>query len=72
MLAEKGENNMKKVLWLVAIVLLVGIWVGMNLAKNKPLFSNPFEDKSIQQRATETAKDIYKESSDALKRKLGN
>ena len=63
---------MKKLLWLVAIVLLVGIWLGMNLAKDKPLFSNPFKDKSIQERAAETAKDIYNESADALKRKLGN
>jgi hypothetical protein len=63
---------MKKLLWLVAIVLLVGIWFGMNLAKNKPLFSNPFQDKTLQERAAETAKDIYSESKDALKRQLGN
>lgn len=63
---------MKKLLWLVAVVLSVGIWFGMNLAKEKPLLSNPFKDKSVQERAAATARDIYNESKDALQQKLGD
>jgi len=61
---------MKKLLVLVVIVLLAGVWFGINIARDKPLLSNPFEEKSIRDKAADTAKDLYRESKEAIKKKL--
>lgn len=61
---------MKKLLVLIIIVLLAGVWFGINIARDKPLLSNPFEEKSIRDKAADTAKDLYRESKDAIKKKL--
>lgn len=61
---------MKKLLFLIIIVLLAGVWFGINIARDKPLLSNPFEEKSFRDKAADTAKDIYRESKEAIKKKL--
>ena len=61
---------MKKLLFLIIIVLLVGVWFGLNIAHDKPLLSNPFEDKSLRDKAKDTAQDIYTESKEAIKKSL--
>lgn len=61
---------MKKLLILVVIVLLAGVWFGINIARDKPLLSNPFAEKSLRDKAADTAKDLYRESKEAIKKKL--
>jgi len=61
---------MKKLLVLILIVLLVGVWFGLNIAKNRPLLSNPFQDKSLRDKARDTAKDLMNESKEAIKKQL--
>ena len=48
---------MKKLKFLllgVVVGLLFGLWFGVNIGKEKPIFSNPFEDKALQEKAKET------------------
>jgi hypothetical protein len=54
---------MKKLFYLIIILVGIGMWLGINIAKNQPLFSNPFADKEIAEKATQAAK--------AVKQKLG-
>ncbi len=39
--------------------LLLGLWTGVNLGKEKPLFSNPFADHSVTEQVKEKASDLY-------------
>lgn len=61
---------MKKFVFLVLIVLLVGMWFGINIARDKPLLSNPFAEKDLREKATGAAKDLYQESKEAIKKSL--
>lgn len=61
---------MKKLLYLIIIVLLVGIWFGINIARDKPLLSNPFHEKTLQEKAKSTATDLLHESKEAIKKTL--
>lgn len=61
---------MKKLLYLIVIVLLIGMWFGVNIARDKPLLSNPFAEKSLRDKAKDTAKDLLHESKEAIKKTL--
>jgi hypothetical protein len=61
---------MKKTLFIIVILLILGMWMGINIAKNKPLFSNPFAEKDIRDRATGAAKDLLDEAKGAAKKAL--
>jgi len=59
---------MKKLLYLIIILLVVGIWLGLNFAYNQPFFSNPFADKEVAERATEDAKAVQRKVESAVER----
>lgn len=57
---------MKKSIYLITILLVVGIWLGMNFAQDQPLFSNPFADKEMAERAKETAKSVTRKAGEVV------
>lgn len=59
---------MKKLLYFIIIMLIVGMWLGMNFASNQPFFSNPFADKEVADRAKEKAKAVQRKAEDAVER----
>lgn len=59
---------MKKLFYFIIILLVIGIWLGMNFANNQPFFSNPFADKEIAQRAQETASEVKRKAEDKVER----
>jgi hypothetical protein len=59
---------MKKFFYLIIILLVVGMWLGMNFANNQPFFSNPFADKEVAGRAKETAKAVQRKAEEAVER----
>jgi hypothetical protein len=64
---------MKKLKFLligVVIGLLLGLWFGVNIGKEKPIFSNPFEDKALQEKAKETATEAIEDTKRALRKSL--
>lgn len=64
---------MKKLKFLlvgVVIGLLLGLWFGVNIGKEKPIFSNPFEDKALQEKAKETASEAIEDTKRALRKSL--
>ena len=59
---------MKKFFYLIIIFLVLGVWLGLNLANNQPLFSNPFVDKELKQNAAEKVERMGKGAKDAVER----
>ncbi|MFA7557936.1 MAG: hypothetical protein WCZ20_09095 [Hydrogenophaga sp.] len=45
---------------IIIAVLLAGMWMGANLARDKPLLSNPFAEKTITEKARDAADGILK------------
>lgn len=60
----------KKLFYFIIIFLLIGIWLGLNVANNQPLFSNPFVDKEVQQKAAEKVERMGKGAKDAVERTI--
>lgn len=38
--------------------VLIGLWFGVNIGKDKPFWSNPFEEKSLKEMAVDKTKEI--------------
>jgi hypothetical protein len=51
---------MKLQVLLILAVLVVGMWMGVNIARDKPLFSNPFASKTFTEKARDAADDLLK------------
>lgn len=47
--------------------LLLGLWFGINLGTGKPIYANPFAERSVTERLSEGAEDALEEG----KRSLG-
>lgn len=43
-------KSFKTLLLGVVIGLLLGLWFGVNIGRDRPLYSNPFEDRSIKEK----------------------
>lgn len=54
----------------IAMGLLAGLWFGYNLGRDEPLFSNPFADRSLQEKARETTSEVIEDTRRALKKSL--
>ena len=61
---------MKKLLFLVIVLVALGMWMGINFANDKPLFSNPFEEKHIRDKAKDTAKNLLDEAKSAVEESM--
>lgn len=66
---------MKKLKWLllgVFIGLLLGLWFGINIGREKSIFSNPFTDTVIQEKAKATTSEAIEDTKRALRKSLDN
>lgn len=63
-------SAMKKFFYLIIIFLVVGIWLGINIGKNQPLFSNPFADAEVSEKAAEKVGEAGRGAQDAVKRTI--
>jgi len=62
-----------KTLLLCAIIgLLFGLWFGINIGKDKPVYSNPFKDQTLQEKAKEKTSEVIEETKKALQKSLGD
>jgi hypothetical protein len=64
--------GMKKYLTGIVIGLLLGLWMGVNIGKERPLWANPFTEDSLQQRAKDVASDAWKDTKKAVRDKLSD
>jgi hypothetical protein len=47
-----------------------GLWFGYNLGREEPVFSNPFTDRSLQDKARETTSEVIQDTKRALNKSL--
>ncbi|MCW8958092.1 MAG: hypothetical protein OQL05_11805 [Gammaproteobacteria bacterium] len=57
---------MKKSFYLITILLVVGMWLGINFAQNQPLFSNPFADRDVTEKVKQKAKDVSRKAGEVV------
>ncbi|HEB58723.1 MAG TPA: hypothetical protein ENJ01_05830 [Gammaproteobacteria bacterium] len=57
------------ILWIL-IGLLLGLWFGVNLGRDKPIYSNPFDADTLEDRARdagEAAGELLEETGRAIR-----
>lgn len=52
------------------IGLFVGLWFGVNIGKGRPLYANPFADRSITKEIMKSSGNILEKSGKAMKGEL--
>jgi len=50
----------------IVIGLVIGLWFGVNIDRDKPIFSNPFVSNSFKDKIRETGTELLKKGGDAL------
>ena len=54
----------------IVIGLAAGLWMGVNIGKDQPLYSNPFNTESITKKASRKAGDMFKDAKSSLREQL--
>jgi hypothetical protein len=52
--------------------LIVGLWFGVNIGQDRPLWSNPFAEPSLQQKAKGKVMDALKDAKKAARDSLAD
>lgn len=63
-------KNIKLIIFGMIIGLALGLWFGVNIGKNKPLLSNPFEQQKLHEKILHSSGDLLEKSGKAIKDKL--
>jgi len=63
-------KKFKLILLGVIIGLCLGLWFGVNIGKDKSIFSNPFEEVSLQDRIKQKGTELMKGTKDAIRDSL--
>lgn len=63
--------GIKKLLIGFSVGIAIGLWFGVNLGKDQPLYSNPFHEVSIKDRLVESGGNALEKSGQALKHSIG-
>jgi hypothetical protein len=61
---------MKKLFYLIIVLVGLGMWLGINFAKNQPLFSNPFADREIAEKAKQAIKELPRKAEEVVDRAM--
>lgn len=61
-------KQIKSFLLGIIIGLILGLWFGVNLGKDRPIYSNPFAEVTVQQKIKETGEIIIEKSGEALEK----
>ena len=62
----------KHILTGIVIGAVIGLWFGYNLGRERPIFSNPFADSRLQERAKDTAEESVRDTKRALREQLSD
>jgi hypothetical protein len=62
--------KIKKLVYGFCAGIVIGLWVGVNLGKGQPVYSNPFHNVSIKDRLVESSGNMLEKSGQALKNSL--
>lgn len=51
----------------ILVGIIIGMWLGVNIAKDKPLFSNPLSEMSMQEKLKRTGKNALEKSGEVIR-----
>jgi len=63
-------GTIKKYIVGIIIGSAAGLWVGINIGKDQPIYSYPFNTEALSDKAKRTAGDILKDTKESLREKL--
>ncbi len=63
-------KKLKLIILGVVIGIAIGLWTGVNIGKGKSVFSNPFEEISLQDRIKTKGNQVMKDAKDAIRGSL--
>lgn len=50
--------------------LIIGLWFGINIGKERNIFSNPFEEREFTQKVKKSAEDVVHDTKKAIRKSL--
>lgn len=64
--------GIRKYLFGAVAGLVVGLWCGVNIGHDRPVWSNPFAEPSLQEKAKDTMLDAFKGAKKAARDSLSD
>lgn len=67
----KGSNIVKQIKMLILgtlIGVVLGLWFGVNIGKDRAIFSNPFAEDSIQEKLKKSGSKLLEKGGEALEK----
>lgn len=61
-------KTIKSLLGGIVLGLLLGLWFGVNLGRDRPLLSNPFTEPTVQEKLKQTGKTLIEKSGETLEK----
>lgn len=61
-------KQIKALIFGLIVGTLLGLWFGVNIGKDKPVFSNPFAEDSIQQKIKKSGGKLLEKSGEVLEK----
>ena len=52
------------------IGIVLGLWMGVNIGKDQPIWANPFAERALTKKASDKASDILKNAKKAVRDSL--
>ena len=52
----------------IIIGLLLGLWFGVNIGRDQPIFSNPFTQPTVKEKLKQTGKALIEKSGETLEK----
>ena len=52
----------------IVLGLLLGLWFGVNLGRDRPIFSNPFAEPTVQEKLKQTGKALIEKGGQTLEK----
>lgn len=60
------KKKLKNIIIGFAVGIIIGMWFGINIGKDKSICSNPFAERTLQERLKETGGEVLEKSGKAL------
>ena len=61
-------KQLKALLTGIVLGLLVGLWFGVNIGRDRPIFANPFTEATVKERLKQTGESLIEKSGEALEK----
>jgi len=63
--------GIKKLLIGFCVGIVICLWFGVNIGKDKPIYGNPFHKVTIKDKLLESGSEVLKKGSEVLERGIG-